>query len=1127
MEKLTRRDVRLILICVATIAAGALITGLLFRRAFPEASIEFRVNRAQARTEAEKFLAARGRSLAGARFAGRFDVDEEPKVYLERELGLGRAGAFYGTDAKVWLWQMRWFHSGVKAEERVSITPRGDLTSFESVRAEDAPGPRLTRDAARAISSAFLASRGLPADLVPIEAVPVSRPNRTDWSFVDERPRFRMGEATVRYSTTVSGSDLTAYREFVHVPEAWSRDYQKLRSKNLTANVVGNLALFATFIAMAVVLVTKLVRRDVPWPLVGGVGAIGFVLSLLSTLNGLPQTLFGYDTASPFSAFLTSRLVLGVLAAIGVGAFLAFVIASAEPIYRERFPGDLALSRTFSARGLRTRRFFRSLLVGYALVAFFFAYQAVFYVVAARLGAWAPAEIPYDDILNTAFPWATVLFIGFLPAVLEEGSSRMFSIAFLDRLGAGRAAAVIVPALIWGFNHTAYPNQPFYIRGVEVGLAGIAIGFLVLRFGILPMLVWHFTVDALYTSLLLLRSGNTYFVLSGGAAALILLLPLAASVLFYVRRGGFEPETGMTNGEVGFVPAPARVERLPEPVSPVRPLPAVRLAGTAIAAAALCAGFLIPIPPLARDLDDDATGRARALQIGRAFLRANGVAPDAFRAVAYLGTGFADDEQVREIRPDESGAIPGFSEPAARYVLSRGGMRVFERLAREQLPVTYWVVRFFQAEKKEEWKVLIDTRRARVAAFVNPREEAAAVPGPLAPGRAPARALEAAERLGYPRSLYTVADVGTRNRPKRVDTTVVLESRPADAGEARPRLTAVFAGARLAAFLPSIRVPETYLREYRRRSVWDWLLLGVRIVAAGAALGAAFILFLRIVRSGFSWRGMLGPLAVTGALAAAGFANGVPSVLRAYSTEVPLSSFRVTVAVGLLVGWVVAVAAAAVVFVLISRARPGWARAWRISPFGRSLVPAIVAAAGVAGISRWTRIAASRFPAVAGYEPSLPRALETAFPGFAVFWSAARLTIALAAMAAVVTLASRQPLFRKTSGRLLAAAVFLLILLPGSARSAAELASGYVPAIAAAIWIGVCVLLLRDDVAAWTLFGALTFGLRGAAELLAQPAGADQLAGWSGLALIALAVLALCGGRRRPASQPSEGETLA
>src|SRR5207248_10197685 len=167
------------------------------------------------------------------------------------------------------------------------------------------------------------------------------------------------------------------------------------------------------------VLVTKIVRKDVPWRLVGAFGGIGFLLALLSALNELPLTLFGYDTASPLSAYLTNRIVLTVLGAIATGAGLAIVVAAAEPIYRERFPSQVSLSGAFSRRGIQSKSFFRAVLLGYALAAFFFAYQAVFYVVAARFGAWAPADVPYSDMLSTAFPWATVLFIGFLPAVTE------------------------------------------------------------------------------------------------------------------------------------------------------------------------------------------------------------------------------------------------------------------------------------------------------------------------------------------------------------------------------------------------------------------------------------------------------------------------------------------------------------------------------------------------------------------------------------------------------------------------------------------------------------------------------------------------------------------------------------
>ncbi|MEP6994804.1 MAG: hypothetical protein ABI968_09810, partial [Acidobacteriota bacterium] len=264
MDRLDRRDIRFVFVCLLVIAAGAAVTASLFRRAFPEASIEFRVNRGQARVLAEKLLAERGRDIAGARFAGQFAVDDTAKVYLERELGLERAGSIYGRDAKIWQWQMRWFRSGVKEEERVTISPLGDLIAFQSVVKESAPGERLTQDQARAIALEFLASRGLAeAALAPIEATPATRPNRTDWSFVDEKAGARFGDATVRYSTTVSGNRVTGYQEFVHVPQAWTRDYDRLRSKNEAAGQVATFGLFLTILAMLAVLVAKIVRKDV------------------------------------------------------------------------------------------------------------------------------------------------------------------------------------------------------------------------------------------------------------------------------------------------------------------------------------------------------------------------------------------------------------------------------------------------------------------------------------------------------------------------------------------------------------------------------------------------------------------------------------------------------------------------------------------------------------------------------------------------------------------------------------------------------------------------------------------------------------------------------------------------
>ncbi len=1015
MEKLDRRDFRFILACLLAIGVGAAITASLFRRAFPEASIEFRVNRGEARVLAEKLLAARGKNVAGMRFAGQFYVDETAKVYLERELGLEKAGAYYGHQAKVWQWQMRWFRSGVQEEERVSLSPLGELVGFRSVIKEDAPGDRLAQAEARAIVLKYLDSRGVrDSDLKPIEASPVSRPNRTDWTFVDERSGVRFADATLRYSTTVSGGTLTAFREFVYVPEAWSRDYERLRAKNETASAVATFALFVTLLAMLAVLVGKIARKDVPWRVVGAFGGIAFVLSLLSMLNDLPLTLFGYDTASSLSSYLTRNVVLGLLAAVATGAGIAIVVAAAEPIYRERFPKQISLGGAFSVRGLQTKGFFRSVLLGYALVAFFFAYQAVFYVVAAHFGAWAPADVPYSDMLNTAFPWATVLLIGFLPAVSEEGISRMFSISFLDRLGASKWLAVLLPAYIWGFGHSAYPNQPFFIRGLEVGTAGVLIGFLMLRFGVVPLLIWHFTVDAIYTAFLLLRSGNVYYVVSGAVAAGILLLPLIVSSLLALRRGGFLPAAGMTNGDVGFVPAAPVAASVPDAaVPPVRPLGGRARGWLALVAVVLLAAFFAP-DGFEKPLVEDAAGRAAALATAERFLRANGADPDAWRHVVYQGTGFADDEQMRQFKPQDEGGIPGFSDDAARYVVEKGGTAAFRELTQAQLPLAYWVVRFYQPDKKEEWKALIDARRARVAAFVHPVAEDAPASAPPSDADARRRALDAAGKLGYPAAKYSVLEVGTENRPKRVDTTVVLQASDPAIGEAHPRLTAVFHGGSLSALLPSIKVPEEFLRAHRKRAVVEWLLIAVRVVATGGLVGAAVILFLRLVRRPeFRWKQMLRPLLWTGILAAAGLANTMAYLFRQYETDKPIALFRVGLAVSLSIGWLGILLVATLGFVLLAGARPGWEWAMRRKGSLRdAALRAAIAAGGLEGLSHVFHLATSRVPSLYEPDPTLPNSLQYLVPAVEVLWAAARATFSVALPAAAVALAMRHSFFQ-------------------------------------------------------------------------------------------------------------------
>ena len=137
-------------------------------------------------------------------------------------------------------------------------------------------------------------------------------------------------------------------------------------------------------------------------------------------------------------------------------------------------------------------------------------------------------------------------------------------------------------------------------------------------------------------------------------------------------------------------------------------------ASSAAVAVLLAASFLAPgrsRPPRRRGRDR----AAKAAAIARAFLLANGVDPGRYHEVAYPGTGFRRRRgHARRPSRRRTARFPAFSEGRRAIRLLAGGSRGLPQAGRRRLPLAFWVVRFFQPEKKEEWKVLVDARRARV-----------------------------------------------------------------------------------------------------------------------------------------------------------------------------------------------------------------------------------------------------------------------------------------------------------------------------------------------------------------------------------------------------------------------------
>ncbi len=715
--RLNRKDGLFILGCLIVLVGGILIGLKYFQKAFPEASIDFRYDRAQTGVMAKTFLAEQGLTPpVDYRQVGRFGYDNYAKTYLEKELGVDSARAFLGHPVRLWYWQHRWFRPSTKEEFRVSITPGGEIVRLAHEVEEAAAGADLPEDSARRTAERFLLGvmKMDSAKLVFIDAVRLGRPARSDWNFTWKAKGIEPVKGSdYRYEVGLVGDHIGNYREFLHVPESWHASFSRLRSFNEIAGYFATVGFLLTLLAMIVVLFTRIRLRDIRWRIAIIFGGVACALTLLNQLNDLPLVLYGYDTTASWSGFITRSIFDALYATLGAGLFVFFITAAAETVYRQRYPEQLSLPRMFTVRALRTKTAFKSFLLGITLTSFFFAYQIAFYLIAGHYGAWSPSDVPYDNLLNTAMPWLAVLAIGFFPAVQEEFISRMFSIPFLQKLFRNRwtVLAVVIPAFLWGFGHSTYPNEPFWIRGVEVGLAGILVGWIMLRWGILATLVWHYTVDALYTAFLLFRSDNLYFVLTAAVAAGLLALPLLLALIAYVRKGRFLPEQGVLNADLPTAVttptesfSPAIMEPAPDTraESGYRSLPRRR---TVAAVALLAVGIGAALLPVARvgDFLSYPVSKTEAQHTFTDSLKATGWAnPDTLRVTVFAGeTDPIDADEALVYLLKHSGSVDGFN-----------------RLAAGQLNIGRWRVQAWKPEDRLRFIGSVNAHTGRIEALV-------------------------------------------------------------------------------------------------------------------------------------------------------------------------------------------------------------------------------------------------------------------------------------------------------------------------------------------------------------------------------------------------------------------------
>jgi hypothetical protein len=1014
---------RLLIVTAICVIAGVFVFAKYFYQAFPMASVKFKLTKSQALEKSSEMLHERG-----AENIGDFDrtivfsVDQEASNYLEREVGLERANRLMADSVAVWYWYVRYFQPLHKLEYEIDYTPSGRLSKYSRQIEENAAGAFLSLDSARVIAQQYLTSvTGLSLDELEEKiAASTDMPNRRDHKFEWEKKGFRAKEATLRYRVEVQGADIGFFREFVKIPEAWERQYERERASN---ELFQNLAQFLGVLLGIGVIIT-LFRELRARNLVGRVPFfVGVALAIglfLVALNSWPLAFSSYDTTDSFASFFLRFLLVAIFGSALVGGVVWLASQAGEPLYRRLLPERLSLERTFSAAGTRTRGFARATIAGYAMAFGHIAFVIVFYLLGNRIGFWAPQEVDYSNAVSSYLPWLYPLVISFYAATFEEFSFRLFAIPFLKKIFRSTFPAVLLPALIWGFLHSNYPQQPGWVRGIEVGSIGVVAGFVMLRFGILATLVWHYTVDAFMIGFFLLKSGGTYFVISGIIVSAVLLVPLALALVYVLRHRAFAAEAGLTNRDLEAGIAERRQFVAPTVAAPP-PIEIMARAprwsdgkwrawlGLGVVAVALL--YIVPLKQMGDGIVWK-VGPEEAKRKAEAFLEKENLPVQGWRSALYAPHADLEGSTVRYLMREEG------TEGIERYVNS------------EKLPLDGLVVRFFKPLQKEERAVQISPQ-GQVVSLEHELDEKA--PGDsLTQDSAQALAVGfLTSTLKFDTTGFYPLSSGSVGRDARIDHNFTYQTERDSVAAARLRVDVSILGNQPSGGGLYLHVPEDWERHDEEatalRTIAQFLIL---------ALWAAIAILLLIqliaaIRSGeLKWASGIGLGLLWAGMTVLSLWSRWESIIGGrYDTSKPFASWTTTV-LAASVARIIVVTLVIIVLIPFMRwlyekrtGRPYSFSGWAHSVYVRwqAVAGAVLAALSIAAISQllwwltlaaglptrtpptnWIAFAGEKWPFITLLHSGLDAIFITVFLGFILLWLWPRLKPRILRVAAIV-----------------------------------------------------------------------------------------------------------------------------
>ena len=530
------------------IILSALSIAIWYKLSYSQFShIDLSISKEQAIKTSESFLRSRNIDPSNHIKAIIFKVDSEADRFLQKTLGARELDFIKDHEYTLFRWIVRFFQENTKEEYIVTISPKtGKIIAYNHLIEDTEKRDIISeKDAIKKAKKFLKTIFGIDFKNYDFYSKNIQRfDNRIDYNFSWAKKGVYIpwteinddGGAKLLINTTVSGNEIKSFdKAILDIPEKFQRYIEK---QNILGTFLSSffLLMFLGLLTWSIFIVIKRKEEVViqrTWKVFLGIGIFIFVLKIFDILNSFQNLLFHYSTSASLSSFIGISLIGILLSCIFISLSIIMPGVAGESLRNEAFPSKKGnsllhfINSTFLGKSVA-----KSIVFGYLVFFIALALQSILLAFGQEhLGVWIE-KIKLTNLSSAYIPFLGAFIIGCSASIIEETVFRIFAINWAKKYFKNTILAIIFVSLFWGFSHTGYPVYPIWFRGIEVTIIGLFFGFILLKFGIIPLFIAHYLFDVFWgVTPYIFGKSNTYLFYS---SIFILVVPLFFALIAYL-----------------------------------------------------------------------------------------------------------------------------------------------------------------------------------------------------------------------------------------------------------------------------------------------------------------------------------------------------------------------------------------------------------------------------------------------------------------------------------------------------------------------------------------------------------------------------------------------------------------